>query len=40
MIKEHTLSYNKLDKALNDSHLLNNLWKPTNKDKKPNTIRN
>ena len=33
-MKEHTLSSNTLDKSLNDSHLLNTLRKPNNKDKK------
>ena len=30
-IKEHTLSYNNLDKALHDAHLLSTLQKTTNK---------
>ena len=33
-IKEHKISYNNLDKALHDAHLLNNLRNPDNiKDK-------
>ena len=39
-IKEHKLSSNNLNTAINYSHLLNTMKKPSKKDKKPNPIRN